>query len=461
MRVLFLNLTEHLNPKIKHPRHIHPPLDIGFCASLLESSNHETFFMDFAIKNLDLDKVVDFIKNTGIKVVVFKLHPSALPQGLNFLRSLKKRLNILLVAIGPVSTTMPSKLLFENSPVDICIIGEPELALVEVVNRIDRKKNLRNIPSTAIFNKKLFVNNGKLFSKLDEMQMPKHSFFLNKPYSFFYPTQLFEKVNPGFILSSRGCPFNCIFCSPIERVSFGKKYRARKPSSIVDEMEFLIKRGINFIYFEDDIFTFDKKHVINICNEINKRKIKIRWGAQTRADAVDYNLLKLMKKAGCSLICFGIESGSPRILKLLNKGIDVKKIRDTILDTNRLGIKTVGYFIIGNPSETRREIMESIKLAKSLPLSMVQVHFFTPYPGSKIFKTTMGNNMENLNTQDFPTNFSHLSRQDLKRYQKYFYLNFYFTPQKIANYIPRFFNLFNLKSELKLLEETLKYFISK
>jgi len=459
MRVLFLNLPEKFNPRIKHPRHIHPPLDIGYCASLLESYNHETEFLDFAIKKLSLEQLTKFIKKKKIEIVVFKLHPCVLSLGLNFLSNLKKNLNVFLIAIGSTSTLMTSKLLFENSPVDICVVGEPEITLLEVVNRIEMRKSFKNISGTAIFKNKAIFNKNRSFLNFDDLPMPKHSIFLNKPYSFFYPTKLFGRINPGFILSSRGCPFTCIFCSPIERVSFGSVYRTRNPVSVVDEMEFLVRRGVNFIYFEDDNFTFNKKHVEEICEEIVKRKVDIKWGVQSRVDTLDYNLLKLMRRAGCSLICFGIESGSPKILKLIGKRINVSKIKNTVLNANALGIRTVGYFIIGNPSETKGEIIESIKLAKELPLDMVQVHFFTLYPGSRAFKNSTGNDVENLNTQDFPTNFSRLSREDLKKYQKYFYFSFYFAPRKMIRHILRFFNLFNLKNELKLLREILKYFI--
>jgi len=462
MKILFLNLTEHLNPKIKHPRHIHPPLDIGYCASLLDAHGHETFFMDFAIKKFPLDKIISFVKKRKIKVVVFKLSPCILSWGLNFLNDIKKNSNVFLVGIGPTPTVLTSELLFKGSPVDLCIVEEPEITLLELINRIESGKKIENVLGTAFLKKRLIVNKGRPFiNDLDCLPFPKHSFFLDKGYTFFYPTGMFDELKTGFILSTRGCPYNCIFCSPVERVSFGKTYRVREPGKVVDEMESIKKTGVNFIYFEDDNFTFNNDHVKKICEEITKRRLKMKWGVQARVDNVDYETLKLMKKAGCSTICFGIESGSSRILKIINKGINLKQIKNAVQNANKLGIKTIGFFIIGNPSEKRKEIIESLSLAKKLPLDMVQVHFFTTYPGSKAFRNFVNNsNIEDLNTQDFPTSFSCLSKEELKRYQKYFYLNFYFTTGRIFKTFSRFLNLFNLKNEIKLLKQTISYLVS-
>ena len=462
MRVLFLNLTEHLNPKIKHPRHIHPQLDIGYCASLLDAHGHETFFMDFAIKKFSLDKIIDFVKKRKIKIVVFKLSPCILSWGLSFLNDIKKNSNVFLIGVGPTPTVLTSELLFKGSPVDLCVIEEPEITLLELINRIESGKKIENVLGTAFFKKRLIVNKRRPFiNDLDCLPSPKHSFFLDKGYTFFYPTSMFGELKTGFILSTRGCPYNCIFCSPVERVSFGKSHRVRESDKVVDEMEFLKRKGVNFIYFEDDNFTFDNDHVKKICEEIIKRRLKIRWGVQARVDNVDYETLKLMKKAGCSTICFGIESGSPRILKIINKAVNLKQIKNAVQNANKLGIKTIGFFIIGNPSEKRKEIIESLRLAKELPLDMVQVHFFTPYPGSNAFRNFVSNSdIEDLNTQDFPTSLSRLSKEELKRYQKYFYLNFYFRTGRIFKTFSRFLNLFNLKNEIKLLKQTISYLVS-
>jgi radical SAM superfamily enzyme YgiQ (UPF0313 family) len=207
----------------------------------------------------------------------------------------------------------------------------------------------------------------------------------------------------------------------------------RSAKNIVDEMQFLESQGVNVVYFRDDCFNANKKWVIDICNEIIKRKIRIKWVANCRPDNFDRKVLAKMKKAGCSTVCLGIESGSDRILSILNKGTSVKKIQKIVKLINEIGIWVVGFFIIGNPSETREEMEQTLKFSKKLLPEMIQLHFFTPYPGSMAFKL-YSYKLKSSKFLPFKS-LSQMNIKELENFQKHFYRKYYFSPSFMKKYI--------------------------
>jgi len=433
MKILFINFKNFTIEK--HPRHFLPPLDIGYCASLLEENGNETELIE--ITNVkDFYQALDLMKKRKTDVIVVEPF-------INFKIVLKlakklKNFSKYIIAIGPVASVIPEKFVFKKSPIDFCIIGEAELTLLKIIKCLESGKSVKNVKGIVFFDysKNKLVKNGigKIVDNLDKLPFPKHSFFLNNPkYNFYYPVNIRKKIKMGHIIASRGCPHNCLFCSPIERVSYGKKFRMRSAKNIVDEMEFLESQGVNVVYFRDDCFNANKKWVIDLCNEIIKRKIKIKWIANCRPDNFDKKVLIKMKKAGCSTVCLGIESGSDRILSILNKGTTVKKIQKTIKLINETGIWVVGFFIIGNPSETKEEMIQTFKFAKKLLPEMIQLHFFTPYPGSLAF----GFYRYKTRSSKFLlfNSFSQLNIEELKNFQKHFYRKYYLSPSFIKKYI--------------------------
>jgi len=309
---------------------------------------------------------------------------------------------------------------------------------LKIIKCLESGKSVKNVKGIVFFDysKNKLVKNGvgKIVDNLDKLPFPKHSFFLDNPkYNFYYPVNIKKKIKMGHIIASRGCPYSCLFCSPIERVSYEKKLRMRSAKNIVDEMQFLESQGVNVVYFRDDCFNANKKWVIDICNEIIKRKIRIKWVANCRPDNFDRKVLAKMKKAGCSTVCLGIESGSDRILSILNKGTSVKKIQKIVKLINEIGIWVVGFFIIGNPSETREEMEQTLKFSKKLLPEMIQLHFFTPYPGSMAFKL-YSYKLKSSKFLPFKS-LSQMNIEELENFQKHFYRKYYFSPSFMKKYI--------------------------
>jgi len=456
MDIMFVNLMNFIEGS--HPRHAHPPMDIGYSATLLNRNGHNCKLVEI-IKDSDKIGLFNHLKKNNIDLIVVK---PTLETDFNFFRKLRAIEETCLLVVGPAVSTNPSMFVNESNYVDFGIVGEFEEKLVDIVrflenNERDSIKKIGGICWWDKRRKKLFIKKSKITAKHSDMLISYNIF--PDVYTFWYPIKMRKRVSPGFVLSSRGCPFDCIFCSPVTRVSYGKSYRVRDVKKVVDEIESLRKRGINFVYFLDDCFGVDKKYAKDLCKEIIRRKIKISWAVQTRVDCVDRNILKLMKEAGCTTLCFGIESGSDRVLSFLKKRTTVKKIRHYVNLAKKFGFIVTGFFIIGTPFETVEDINKSIKFAKELRLDAIQVHFFTPYPGSNSYETWGGDYFfGNKFSPYISLNFSYKS---LEKLQKMFYRKFYISPDFVLRYIKNslFYVLFNPEKELKRFFSFFKFVI--
>lgn len=193
------------------------------------------------------------------------------------------------------------------------------------------------------------------------------------------------KNHLGTIISSRGCPYQCIFCA--SRRIWGAKVRFRSPENVFREItEKNRKYRIDLFNFNDDSFTLKKENVLKLCNMIIKGHIKINWKCDTRADLISYKLLKKMKDAGCVKISLGIECGNDKMLNYIKKGITIKQVIGTFKITKKLGIGTMAYFMMGFPNETLKDIYDAIKLMKKIKPSHPCWSIATPYPGTELYE---------------------------------------------------------------------------
>ncbi|MFH1386580.1 MAG: radical SAM protein, partial [bacterium] len=222
-----------------------------------------------------------------------------------------------------------------------------------------------------------------LIKNLDELPFPAYHLVKIEKYS--PPPGLFFKKPIIGMITSRGCPYDCNFCA--DTIIWQGQCRMKKSQFVVDEMEYLVtKFGAKEIKFYDDTFTANRSRVVEICQEILKRKIDVLWRCGSRVDRVDLELLRLMKESGCCSITFGIESGSDEILEKMNKNITVKQIKNAVKAAKSAGIETKGYFILNYPGETIATTEQTIKLSGELNLDFAVFNLFLPYPGTKARK---------------------------------------------------------------------------
>jgi radical SAM superfamily enzyme YgiQ (UPF0313 family) len=188
-------------------------------------------------------------------------------------------------------------------------------------------------------------------------------------------------------MSSRGCPYSCIFCC--EAKLKGYKFRARSAASIVDEIEVLHNDyDINHIVFYDSSFMINQKRVERICHALIEKKLDITWRARIRADRVKEPLLRLMKESGCTTLAIGAETGSQRLLDTLEKRCTIEQIEESFRIAKKVGLWTVGYFMFGIPGETKADSMETIEFAKRLDPDWALFAHSTPLPGTKLYLIT-------------------------------------------------------------------------
>ncbi|HIE33736.1 MAG TPA: radical SAM protein [Candidatus Altiarchaeales archaeon] len=209
----------------------------------------------------------------------------------------------------------------------------------------------------------------------------------------------------------------------------GKKFRKRSTDSVIREIEYVKSLGIRNFFFFVETFTLDKKFVLELCKEIVKKNLNIKWVCNSRVDTVNQEMLDWMKKAGCWLISFGIESGDQKILDNVNKGITVEQSRKAIEMASRTGIATVGHFIFGLPGETKESIQKTLKLSRELPLNFAEFYIATPFPGCELFNDLGIKDYGDINWSEYEYSHNVISEDlNLQDVRNRAYREFYLRP---------------------------------
>lgn len=449
-RVLLLRMPSPALRKARHPVHYYPPLTLKYIQSVLKPKMLcDVNLIDGWIEPLTLEEL---LKKTGTYkpdiMVVFSnfISPDYV---LAFLTEIKHLLsNLFVIVIGPDASWNRDKFLSSGSPVDVIIPGdaekEPPALIVKLCSGEMDRTQARNIY------RERFKEQDSLIILNDPESLPFPEFSKEEllKYVFIYPVRLNKRVCCGYLKTSWGCPHHCIFCSQAIRKSYGSRVRLRSAKNVVDEIEYLMEQGANFISFDDDDFTFSREHILSICREIERRNLKIKWAAQTRIDEVDSYLLKEMKTAGCDFLQFGIESGSERIMYLLKKTDCperwIPRSKEVFKEAKKAGIATCALFMIGSPTETEEDVRQSMKLAYSLQPDLLKLHFFYPYPGSEVyenfFRKVKDVKSESKYHHDYPSHLN-LSKMDLDKMvmlRKEFYKTIYLNPTFIVRHLFRY-----------------------
>jgi anaerobic magnesium-protoporphyrin IX monomethyl ester cyclase len=339
----------------------------------LQNDNHEVWK---EIRNVINSYQPDMV---GITVRSAKF-PSALK-----VASIAKSINreCLVVLGGPHPTICPEQSILANN-IDFIVRGEGESTILELCQTIegDSTSDLTHIKGLSFKRNGEAIHNGarELIKDLDVIPFPGRDLVLNP--------DLYSSKNMAVIVTGRGCPFDCGYCSA--QSIWTNKVRYRSIENTINEIKHIKNRfSADSIYFWDDSFTVNKRRVIDLCNIIINDKIDIRWGCTSRVDLLDDELLTIMKSAGCEKIDIGIESGSERILKLINKRITVQKVKQSIELIRGHNIKIGAFFMIGFPEETKQDINCTLDLIKKSKVDSICLSIFTPYPATKLYDKAM------------------------------------------------------------------------
>jgi len=344
-----------------------------------------------AVKSIDgvaLDMTCNEFLEAVIKekpaLIITELATLTIEDDVKLLKEIKQITNAQIAVCGAFVTVYAKKILEDNKHIDFVFMGEYELTAKELVDSLINNKDLSNVLGLAYREKdNIFINERRpLISDLDTLPFPDREDF---PPSLYPDFALYSPcIN---IISSRGCPFGCIFCVERHVMYNSPKYRMRSPKSVVDEMELCIQKyGAKQFYFDDQSFTVNKKHVMGICDELIRRKLEVPWTCMGDAISLDYETLKKMKDAGCIGMKFGVESANPEILKTIRKPLKLDKAKQVARWCKEIGIRSHATFCIGLPGENKDTIKNSLNFAKELECDTAQVSKAIPYPGTPFFE---------------------------------------------------------------------------
>lgn len=338
-----------------------PPLGLAMLAAMLEQENISVSIIDGALDKIDVEKIGDIVKDEQPAVIGVTGTTWNRFDSFETMRILKKELPDIPIIYGGPHATFATEDTLQNLPeVDIVVKGEGEYIFPKLVKAIFAGKDISTIDGIGFRkNGEIVINKNALpIADIDELPQPARHLLKIKEYN----ETLFGKKSTT-VMTSRGCPIECVYCST--SMLWGKSYRCRSPKLIGDEIESLIEKyGIEAVWFFDDTLTLRRNHVEGLISEIKSRNLDIIWYCEVRVNTVDKELLKAMYDAGCRYISFGVETGSPRILKTINKGITLPQVENVIDWCNELGIETKAFFMLGLPDETVEDAKMTIDLIK-------------------------------------------------------------------------------------------------
>lgn len=367
------------------------PIGLGYIAAVLEKNGYPARAVDMFDYNWD--KVEDCLRQESADIVGISCLTNARTNSLRIAKIAKELNPKTRVVLGGPHASFMYRQILEYYPVDVVVIGEGEITALELIRAIETDSSLSAVKGIAYQeNGRVAVTESRPFIKdLDSLPFPSHQQFDFKRYEkegVDVDKQLVD------IITSRGCPFKCLFCSSCK--FWGKTWRFRSIKNIVDELEFLKRNyAINAFNFSDDIFTMRQDNVIALCKEIIERRLKISWFAQSRVNCVSYQMLEWMKKAGCKTVAYGIESGSPKILKTIDKDITVEEAIEAFRITKEVGLNADAFFMVGNPGETEGTIKETCALIDKIQPHHIVVSVTVVYPESGLYELAKSNNLLN------------------------------------------------------------------
>ncbi|MDO8127077.1 MAG: radical SAM protein [Candidatus Brocadiales bacterium] len=379
-----LNQISDAHPKIVETERGHyPPLGLLYIAGyLLKNSKHDVYVIDAQVDKLSYSQLGDRVREIKPDVVGITAMTFTLLDVLETVRLVKSISAYIKVVLGGPHVHIYPEETIQLPGVDFVVLGEGEITfaeLLEVVDFPDRLGGLRGI---------VFRNNGSVtntgprpfIEDLDSLPYPARHLTNYKKYNSILAKRSLPTTT---MFTSRGCPFVCKFC---DRPHLGKTFRYRSALNVVDEMETCVRMGIQEFLIYDDTFTVNRQRVLDICDEIIRQKLDISWDARAHINTISEDMLDKMRDAGCTGIHYGVESGTERLLKLLNKGIKKQHVKEVFGWTKQRGIATLAYFMVGLPTETKEDIYETFRVIRELDPDYLHLTVFIPYPATQLYK---------------------------------------------------------------------------
>lgn len=369
-----------------------PPLGLCYAAAGFQAAGCNVRILDFIIQRYSVEKLRKELDAFEPDMVGTNSVTMNHDKAVSLLKAVKDHNPGIITLMGGPHISFDYEETLKNHPeIDLAVIGEGERTIGELVPVIHNRGEWCTINGIAYRENDHLVKTPKreFISDLDTLpQLPRYLLPLSKYKALGFPIS---------IITSRGCPNQCIFCVGNRMV--GQRFRTRSVSLILDEIQSLVEMGFDQINFADDFFTVNKKRVKAICAEIEARNLNFGWSIFARADSVNRDILQTMKDAGCHTVLFGVESGNQEILDRINKRIKLEQIKQAVALCKEVGMRVFGSFIVGLPGETRETLMDSHALAQELDV-FYGYHFLSPFPGTTVKERISDYDLQLL-TQDW------------------------------------------------------------
>ncbi len=381
----------------------HPSLGLSYIAAVLEQNGFDVSLLDAFNLKLTLKDIQETLAQEQFDVVGLTCVTPTYPIAAVIAGIVKEiNENTKVVIGGPHVTFTYEDILNEEEAIDIVVRGEGEQTMLELVRTLEKGGDLSDVDGISYREgDNMVVTPDRPFIKeLDSLPFPaRHLWHEN----------IIDRLTEMPIISSRGCPFSCLYCST--SCMWGHEIRYRGTKNLIDEMEDVVNNfNIRRFIFNDDVFTLNKNKVFEICDEIEKRDLGIHWACSSRTDTVSKDMLERMKRAGCDTIYYGIESGNPKVLGSILKKTTLEQAKNAVKWADEAGIVTIASFIIGFPGEmpgkdyvawskktnwiekedkfkgdVSDSIYSSLQFAEGLGADINQVHLLTPFPGTDVY----------------------------------------------------------------------------
>lgn len=412
-----------------------PPVDLLYLAAIAEKAGYIVKIKDYGISNQKIEDFIADLKEFIPDYLLFDVSLPSIESDLSLCTVTKQFSPSTKIIAKGFSFGYDSKDLMSRFPeLDYAIKGEPELTLEDFLSN----ENIESIDG-LIWRKNSEIIENKdrnLLDDLDYLPFPARHLIDNSKYK-----RPDDNKSLTVIRVEKGCPYSCFFCM-VESIS-GKTPRYRTPDNIIKEInECVEKYKIHNFIFWADLFIFNKEWVKSLCNKILESKLKISWSATTRANTIDFELAKLMKKSGCKYICMGIESGNQNILDKMNKQIEIEQVKKSHKILKKAGLKTLTHYIIGLPWETEKTINDTIKFSVELNSDFASFNIAMPFPKTKYYDYAVkegllescSSSYNEMYSESYylpAINTNHLDKSEILKLYKKALKNFYLRPSHI------------------------------
>lgn len=373
MKILFIQTRNDIRI-LKEPS---TPLGLLYLASVARQKGHLTYLSICSNREGSIKEILTKIRKQSIDVCALSSYTAQILNQYHLMHTIKEYSpNCKIVFGGPHASALPQKTMEECEAIDYLIYGEGEITFGELLDGLTRRNSLEGIDGLVYRDgAEIIANKPRDFmDDLNTLPYPAHDLFLP-----FLP----EDGRHAIVITSRGCPYNCEFCY---KGIFGLKYRRRCPENVIEEIKILVKQyNVRFIAFADDLFALNKEWLSRFYTKIEENKLNFWWECMGRVTSYSNADCLQMKKYGCVLINYGIESGNDEILKSIGKKTNVAQIRTAIRTTKEAGIFTRGFYIFGHRNETLKTMEDTLNIALENKTDSAIFFTMVPFPGSKAY----------------------------------------------------------------------------